>query len=369
MAKLNDYTGSIELIAGIIQKSGGDFALVEANAVQTRDDGTRLDTELTAINSHISDTIGHITDVERNDLTAAKTHAESEHAPVDAEKNTITGIKGDAETSYRIGNINLTPANIGAIAVNLKGAANGVAELDDNGKILSAQLPSYVDEVLEGYYFENKFYYNESHEPEAAIACESGKIYVDISTNKTYRWSGSTFAEISSSLSLGETASTAYRGDWGKAAYDHSQVPHAPAVAEENQNAFSNIIVGETAIAADTPTDSLTLVAGDNITIVPDDTNNKITITATNTTYTTATATDSGLTKLYSDTGNNADGTMTQSAITAALEDKEASGAAAAALSSANNYTNTKIDSLISCGTSDPSADLTSQFYFKYSIE
>ena len=51
---------------------------------------------------------------------------------------------------------------------------------------------------------------------------ESGKIYVDTEKNKTYRWSGSQYTEISESLALGETASTAYRGDRGKTAYDHA---------------------------------------------------------------------------------------------------------------------------------------------------
>jgi hypothetical protein len=66
------------------------------------------------------------------------------------------------------------------------------------------------------------------------------------------------------------------RTNWG-AAYTHSQAAHAPSNAEKNQNAFSNIIVGETTIAADTTTDTLTLV-GSNVTITPDATNDKITI-------------------------------------------------------------------------------------------
>ena len=94
-----------------------------------------------------------------------------------------------------------------------KGTANGVAELDANGKVPSSQLPSYVDDVLE--------YSAKSSFPATG---ESGKIYVDTTTNKTYRWSGSAYVEISESLALGETDSTAYRGDRGKAAYDHSQL-------------------------------------------------------------------------------------------------------------------------------------------------
>jgi hypothetical protein len=108
------------------------------------------------------------------------------------------------------------------MAASLKGAANGVAELDANGKVPSSQLPSYVDDVIEGYYYNSKFYKESTHTTE--IAGEAGKIYVDLSTEKTYRWSGSAFAEISSSLALGETSSTAYRGDRGKTAYDHSQL-------------------------------------------------------------------------------------------------------------------------------------------------
>ena len=59
---------------------------------------------------------------------------------------------------------------------------------------------------------------------------------------------------------------------------------------EINQNAFSNVKVGSTTVAADTKTDTLELVAGTNVTLTPDATNDKITITATDTTYTAATA-------------------------------------------------------------------------------
>lgn len=114
------------------------------------------------------------------------------------------------------------PTDTSRMAASLKGAANGVAELDANGKVPSSQLPAYVDDVVEGYYYNSKFYKEAAHTTE--IAGETGKIYVDLSTEKTYRWSGTAFVEISSSLALGETSSTAYRGDRGKTAYDHSQL-------------------------------------------------------------------------------------------------------------------------------------------------
>ena len=49
MAKLENYNGSVQLMAGITQKGGGNFALIEANAIQTKEDGTRLDAELLSI--------------------------------------------------------------------------------------------------------------------------------------------------------------------------------------------------------------------------------------------------------------------------------------------------------------------------------
>lgn len=171
----------------------------------------------------------------------------------------VTGVKGSAETTYRKGEVNITKANIGLGNVdntsdankpvstaqqtaldkkedktNLKalaykdslgkadvglenvtndaqvkrsemGVASGVATLDSTGKVPAAQLPSYVDDVLE---FATK----------AAFPAtgEDGKIYVDEATNKTYRWGGTAYVEISASLALGETESTAYAGSKGK---------------------------------------------------------------------------------------------------------------------------------------------------------
>lgn len=72
----------------------------------------------------------------------------------------------------------------------------------------------------------------------ARLSVHHTTIYVILSEgeyqNKTYRWSGTTYAVIGNDLAIGETASTAYRGDRGKTAYDHSQSAHAPADAEKN---------------------------------------------------------------------------------------------------------------------------------------
>lgn len=93
--------------------------------------------------------------------------------------------------------------------INSKGAPNGLASLNESGIIPSAQLPSYVDDVIEVDTFNNL--------PDTG---ESGKIYIVQDTNLTYRWSGTAYVEISKSLALGETSSTAYPGDKGKATTD-----------------------------------------------------------------------------------------------------------------------------------------------------
>lgn len=95
--------------------------------------------------------------------------------------------------------------------VDGKQPAGNYATLVD-GKIPSSQLPSYVDDVIEKP--------TRSEFPEPG---ESNKIYVARDTNITYRWSGTGYVEISQSLSLGETAQTAFRGDHGKLAFEHSQ--------------------------------------------------------------------------------------------------------------------------------------------------
>lgn len=119
-----------------------------------------------------------------------------------------------------------------------KGMANGVAELDQNGLVPSSQLPGYVDDVIEGHFNDNKFYKDSAFSEN--ILGETGKIYVDLETNKTYRWSGNTFIVISETLALGETSSTAYRGDKGKEAYEHSLSAHARIDATKTEKSDIN---------------------------------------------------------------------------------------------------------------------------------
>ena len=135
------------------------------------------------------------------------------HPPSIIEQDANNRFVTDAEKSTWNGKQNAlgyTPLNS-----TLKGAVSGIAELDANGRVPSSQLPSYVDDVLE--------YTSKSNFP---VTGESGKIYISSDTNLTYRWSGTGYVEISPSIALGETSATAYRGDRGKTAYEHSQTVH-----------------------------------------------------------------------------------------------------------------------------------------------
>lgn len=211
----------------------------------------------------------------------------------------VTGVKGDAESTYRKGNVNITKANIGLgnvdntsdankpistatqTALNLKantadlgalatkdsltktdvglgnvtndaqvkrsemGVANGVATLDTTGKVPSSQLPSYVDDVLE--------YDNLAAFPTTG---EAGKIYVAKDTNKTYRWSGTAYVEISESLALGETTGTAYEGNKGKANADAIAELQTRASNIEAKNNTQDTAIAEAQEAADNAQDT-----------------------------------------------------------------------------------------------------------------
>lgn len=105
---------------------------------------------------------------------------------------------GDGDSYVRTHN-DLTNALLALINSALqpedKGVANGIASLDNAGKVPSSQLPSYVDDVIEGYYYNGAFYEDSSHT--TAITPATGKIYVDLTSEKAYRWSGTVYVEIS----------------------------------------------------------------------------------------------------------------------------------------------------------------------------
>lgn len=220
-------------------------------------------------------------------------------------------------------------------------------------QIDSKYLPSYVDDVIEGYLSEGKFYKEAEHTTE--IAGETGKIYVDLATNGSYRYSGTQYVNISNpldadrglSLTSGKighanaavtavadatalkiaydtyghiTASAALtKADVGlgdvenkssetirseitlknvtdalgytpakqdeatttaaglMSADDKKKLDDIAAGAEVNQNAFSNVKVGEVTVAADSKTDTVTFSAGNFVTLTGDASNDTVT--------------------------------------------------------------------------------------------
>lgn len=149
----------------------------------------------------------------------------------------VKDANGNSIVTNKVANLSKEAVGLGNVTNDAQvkrsemGAASGVATLDTAGKVPSSQLPSYVDDVLE--------YANKASFPTTG---ESGKIYVAQDTNLTYRWSGTAYVEISPSLALGETSSTAYAGDKGKA----------------NADNIANIISGTTKVGAASQADHAT---------------------------------------------------------------------------------------------------------------
>ncbi len=197
-------TGSGTLKVNITEETRLSGAAAETTEVPGRTYPVRLDSNgKLAVNVPWTDT-SLVTSV------AGKTGA----VTLDKDDVGLSNVENKSSSSIRseITSANVTSAlGYTPLDSDLKGALGGVAELTSEGKVPASQLPSYVDDVLE---FETQ----ESF----PVPGETGKIYVDLETNLTYRWSGTVYTEISQSLALGETISTAYRGDRGKEAYDHA---------------------------------------------------------------------------------------------------------------------------------------------------
>lgn len=175
----------------------------------------------------VKDVIDEIVDFTGTDGTAPGTHG---FVPAPATTDADKYLKSDGTWGAPAGGVSSVNGETGAVVLDAddvnaipateKGSANGVAELDSSGKLLSSQLPGSVDQVIEAADYSS-----------LPAQGESNKIYVTLDDNKTYRWGGTVYVEISASLTLGETNGTAYRGDRGKEAYDHSQDPNKVSAA------------------------------------------------------------------------------------------------------------------------------------------
>lgn len=173
--------------------------------------------------------------------------AAAEQTRAEAAESTLqTHIDSESGRAQSVeGGIELDLAN----EVQARVAADSLkADLVD-GLVPSAQLPSYVDDVVSAA--------NLAAFPATG---EAGKIYVAVDTNLTYRWSGSAYVEISASLALGETSATAYRGDRGKTAFDHSQLvsgnPHGTTYSDVGADQAGAASSAQTAAVAAASTDA-----------------------------------------------------------------------------------------------------------------
>ena len=194
-----------------------------------------LDTKLTtAINKEVSDRKAADTAL-KEELTAAINKEVSDRTTADNTLNT----KIDKEISDRTAadtalktelteDINDVLAALNAFKAT-KAQANGLASLDENGKVPAGQLPSYVDDVIDVYATYDvsatnevtniKLYTDEDHT--TAVVGEAGKSYNDITPDHPgyqFRWSGTTWVQIvSGGLIIGEITGTAFDGAKGKA--------------------------------------------------------------------------------------------------------------------------------------------------------
>ena len=194
-----------------------------------------LDTKLTtAINKEVSDRKAADTAL-KEELTAVINKEVSDRTTADNTLNT----KIDKEISDRTAadtalktelteDINDVLAALNAFKAT-KAQANGLASLDENGKVPAGQLPSYVDDVIDVYATYDvsatnevtniKLYTDEDHT--TAVVGEAGKSYNDITPDHPgyqFRWSGTTWVQIvSGGLIIGEITGTAFDGAKGKA--------------------------------------------------------------------------------------------------------------------------------------------------------
>ena len=155
-----------------------------------------------------------------------------------------------------------TSINTKADAASVTQALSTKADLV-GGVIPANQLPSFVDDVLS---FPDLISF-----PSLG---EDGKIYIAEDVNKTYRWDGSSYVEIGGGgVALGETSSTAYRGDNGKIAYDHSLSqgnPHNTTtsdIPEGNKLYFTEDRVLQTVLSNVVFTDKNKVTSADSVEI------------------------------------------------------------------------------------------------------
>lgn len=210
-----------------------DLSSTSSNPLQNKKVKTALDGKANTTHIHA---LNDVKDSEGNTLTTllnSKANNSHTHSLTDISNSsnqtldTLLSNKADSVHTHTADNIIDfdTQAQLSAQTKidSIKGTANGIASLDAQGKVPSNQLPSFVDDVVEGYYKQSdgKFYSIKSGDTYSnEITGQQGKIYVDLSTNKTYRWGTTQYVVISETLAIGTTTGTAFDGASGQANTD-----------------------------------------------------------------------------------------------------------------------------------------------------
>lgn len=236
-----------------------------------------LDSKATQVglDTHAADTVVHMTSAQKAQLSTAYNHSQVAHAPSNAEKNqnafsnikvgsTTVSADSATDTLTLVGeNITITPdATNDKVTISVLDASTGnrgIVQLTNSTSSTSTTTAATPNSVKSAYDLANT-----------------------ANTTANSKASQTSFNAHTSNTTLHTNATE--RNNWNTA-YNHSQSAHAPSNAEKNQNAFSNVVVGSTTISADNATDTLTLVAGSNVTLTPDASGDKVTIAATNTVY------------------------------------------------------------------------------------
>lgn len=210
-------TTSIAALSSAISKADSDISAAMATA------DAALNTAIADVTSSMSVADAALTasiGTVQTNLGKEITDRVSAIAKEVVDRNSAIAVAVANEGANRVSAITAVQTQVDGLTTTLVTKADLV-----NGTIPAAQLPSYVDDVLEFEALSN-----------LPTTGESGKIYVTKDTNLTYRWSGTAYIEIAKTVAIGETSSTAYRGDRGKIAYDHASLvtgnPHGTTKAD-----------------------------------------------------------------------------------------------------------------------------------------
>ena len=187
-------------------------------------------------------------------LKADKTYVDSQDASVaSVAQNNLTAHTSNTSNPHSVTKAQVGLSNVSNLApVDMPVSTATQTALDlkadlVNGKVPESQLPSFVDDVLE--------FPSVTDFPAVG---ESGKVYIASDTNQTYRWTGGGYARLSEGVVLGETSSTAYRGDRGKTAYDHTLLTNNPHGVTKTQVGLGDV---ENLAPADLPVSTATSTA------------------------------------------------------------------------------------------------------------